>query len=85
MPWTSSKIFRTLKSQFCLLKDERHTVLCLVLRAVAIEINLLETPFSSDELRAVIGLLAGPVVWQLEFGGDFILLQPERINSPVRR
>jgi GTPase SAR1 family protein len=37
--------------------------------------------FKLEELRAVVGLLAGPgVVWQLEFG-DFVLLQPERINA----
>ncbi len=37
--------------------------------------------FKLEELRAVVGLLAGPgVVWQLEFG-DFVLLQPERING----
>jgi hypothetical protein len=37
--------------------------------------------FAFEELRAVVGLLAGPgIVWQLEFG-DFILLQPQRINS----
>ena len=29
----------------------------------------------------MVGLLAGPgIVWQLEFG-DFVLLQPERINA----
>ena len=37
--------------------------------------------FKLEELRAVVGLLAGAgVVWQLEFG-DFVLLQPERING----
>ncbi len=37
--------------------------------------------FTLEELRAVVALLAGPgVVWQLEFG-DFVLLQPERINA----
>jgi WD40 repeat protein/GTPase SAR1 family protein/DNA-directed RNA polymerase subunit RPC12/RpoP len=37
--------------------------------------------FKLEELRAVVGLLAGPgVVWQLDFG-DFVLLQPERINA----
>jgi len=37
--------------------------------------------FSLEELQAVVGLLASPgIVWQLEFG-DFVLLQPERINS----
>lgn len=37
--------------------------------------------FTDDELKAVIGLLGGPgVVWELKFG-NWILLQPERINA----
>src|SRR5438093_11632171 len=42
----------------------------------------LTPPRCSVELpRAVVGLLAGPgVVWQLDFG-DFVMLQPERINA----
>jgi hypothetical protein len=37
--------------------------------------------FSNGELRAVLGLLAGPgVVWELGFGG-WVLLQPERVNA----
>jgi small GTP-binding protein len=40
-----------------------------------------DTTFTTDDLRAVVGLLAGPgIVWQLEFG-DFVLLQPEQINA----
>ena len=34
-----------------------------------------------EELKAVVGLLAGPgVVWELAFG-SWVLLQPERINA----
>jgi hypothetical protein len=37
--------------------------------------------FTDAELKAVVGLLAGPgVVWELEFG-SWVLLQPERINA----
>lgn len=37
--------------------------------------------FSDEELKAVIGLLAGPgAVWELKFG-SWVLLQPERINA----
>jgi GTPase SAR1 family protein len=37
--------------------------------------------FTLEELRAVVGLLAGSgAVWQLEYG-DFVLLQPERLNG----
>lgn len=39
------------------------------------------TRFADDELRAVVGLLAGPgIVWELKFG-SWVLLQPERINA----
>ena len=38
-------------------------------------------PFSDQDLKAVLTLLAGPgVVWELKFG-SWILLQPERINA----
>ena len=37
--------------------------------------------FADEELRAVLTLLAGPgVVWELAFG-NWVLLQPERINA----
>ena len=37
--------------------------------------------FSDEQLKAVIGLLAGPgAVWELKFG-SWVLLQPERINA----
>ena len=46
-----------------------------------LDLRLPEERFTLDELRAVVGLLTGPgVVWQLEFG-DFVLLQPERMNA----
>ena len=42
--------------------------------------RLPDDPFIDEELKPVIGLLAGPGhVWQLEFG-QFVLLHPERIN-----
>ena len=46
-----------------------------------LEMRLPDDPFTYEELKAVVGLLAGPGhVWQLEFG-QFVLLHPERINS----
>jgi hypothetical protein len=40
-----------------------------------------DVQFKDDELKAVVGLLAGPgVVWELAFG-SWVLLQPERINA----
>ena len=46
-----------------------------------LEMRLPDDAFTYEELKAVVGLLAGPGhVWQLEFG-QFVLLHPERINS----
>ena len=46
-----------------------------------LELRLPTERFSLEQLRAVVGLLAGPgLVWQLEFG-DIVLLQPEWINK----
>jgi hypothetical protein len=46
-----------------------------------LEMRLSGETFTPEQLEAVVGLLAGPgIVWQLEFG-DFVLLQPERINA----
>jgi hypothetical protein len=46
-----------------------------------LEMRLPGEIFTIEHLRAVVGLLAGPgIIWQLEFG-DFVLLQPERINA----
>jgi hypothetical protein len=40
-----------------------------------------DAQIKDEELKAVIGLLAGPgVVWELKFG-SWVLLQPERINA----
>jgi small GTP-binding protein len=82
IPWTSSpKIFKLLKEQILTLRDEGRALLRIAELKQQLEIRLPEVQFSLEELRAVVGLLAGPgIVWHLEFGG-FILLQPERVNS----
>jgi small GTP-binding protein len=82
VPWTSSpSIFRKLKEEIVRLKDEGKVLLRMVELKQQLEIRLPGELFMPEELRSVVGLLAGPgVVWQLEFG-DFVLLQPERINS----
>lgn len=87
IPWTSSpRIFKLLKNEIVRLKDEGTKDDGKVLLRMAelkqqLEMRLPGESFTPDELRAVVGLLAGPgIVWQLEFG-DFILLQPERINA----
>lgn len=81
VPWTSSpRIFRLLKTEIVKLKDEGKVLLRLAELKLQLAVRLPEEHFTSEELRAVVGLLAGPgVVWQLEFG-DFLLLQPEHIN-----
>lgn len=48
------------------------------------EMRLPDEAFTHEELKAVVGLLAGPGhVWQLEFG-QFVLLQ-RRDQTPVPR
>jgi small GTP-binding protein len=82
IPWTSSpRIFKVLKDAIVKLKDEGKALLRIAELKQQLDMRLPGEPFSLDELRAVVGLLAGPgVVWQLDFG-DFVLLQPERINA----
>jgi small GTP-binding protein len=85
--WTvSPRIFKVLKAAIVELKDEAKDDEALVLMRVGelkqqLDMRLPEESFSIDELRTVVGLLGGPgIVWKLEFG-DFVLLQPERINA----
>src|SRR5262249_20140424 len=80
IPWTlSPRIFKVLKDTIVKLKDEGKVLLRIVELKQQLDMHLPGEQFSLDELRAVVGLLAGPgVVWQLDFG-DFVLLQPERI------
>lgn len=82
IPWTASpRIFKLLKEEIVRLKDEGRVLLRMGELKQQMEMRLLGESFTVEQLRAVVGLLAGPgVVWQLEFG-DFVLLQPERINS----
>jgi WD40 repeat protein len=82
IPWTASpRIFKLLKDEIFKLKEEGRVLLRLSELKQHLEMRLPKESFTLDELRAVVGLLAGPgVVWQLEFG-DFVLLQPERINA----
>ncbi|MDX6696028.1 MAG: hypothetical protein QOF02_3631 [Blastocatellia bacterium] len=82
IPWTSSpRIFKLLKEEIVKLKDEGKALLRMGELKQQLEMRLPAEPFTPEQLRAVVGLLAGPgIVWQLEFG-DFVLLQPERVNS----
>ncbi len=87
IPWddiprtTSPRIFKMLKDEIVKLKDEGKALLRMGELKQQLEMRLPGEIFTLEELRTVVGLLAGPgVVWRLEFG-DFVLLQPERINS----
>jgi small GTP-binding protein len=82
IPWTASpRIFRLLKNEIVRLKEEGKVLMRICELKQQLEMRLPGETFTVEELRAVVALLAGPgVVWQLEFG-DFVLLQPERINS----
>jgi small GTP-binding protein len=82
IPWTASpRIFRLLKEEIVKLKDEGKVLLRMSELRQQLEMRLPGESFTPEQLRAVVGLLAGPgVVWQLEFG-DFVLLQPGRINA----
>jgi WD40 repeat protein/DNA-directed RNA polymerase subunit RPC12/RpoP len=82
IPWTSSpRIFKLLKEEIIKLKDEGKALLRVGELKQQLEMRLPGETFTLEQLRAVVGLLAGPgVVWQLEFG-DFVLLIPERINA----
>ncbi|MCP4687620.1 MAG: DUF4365 domain-containing protein, partial [Desulfobacterales bacterium] len=82
IPWTASpRIFKLLKDEIFKMRDEGVALLRMVELKQRLELRLPDETFTLEELRAVTGLLAGPgIVWRLEFG-DFILLQPERINS----
>lgn len=82
IPWTTSpRIFKLLKEEILKLKDEGKVLLRMGELKQQLEMRLPNDNFTLAQLRAVVGLLASPgIVWQLEFG-DFVLLQPERINA----
>jgi GTPase SAR1 family protein len=82
IPWTASpRIFKLLKDEIVKFKDEGKALLRMGELKQQLEVRLSGETFTIEQLRAVIGLLVGPgIVRQLEFG-DFILIQPERINA----
>jgi small GTP-binding protein len=82
IPWTASpRIFKLLKEEILKLRDEGKVLLRMGELKQQLEIRLPGEVFTLEQLQAVVGLLASPgIVWQLEFG-DFVLLQPERINA----
>jgi small GTP-binding protein len=84
IPWRSSPvIFKRLKEEIVRLKDEGRVLMRFneLRETLQLRMSGESTRFTDEELKAVIGLLAGPgVVWELKFG-SWVLLQPERINA----
>ena len=63
IPWTSSpRIFKVLKDAIVKLKDEGKVLLRMAELKQQLDMRLPEEQFTLDELRAVVGLLAGPGV-----------------------
>jgi hypothetical protein len=84
LPWRSSpSLFRKLKEEIVRLKDAGRVLMRFNELRETLRLRLLGklAAFTDEELRAVIALLSGPgIVWELKFG-NWILLQPERINA----
>ena len=84
IPWRSSPVlFKRLKDEIIKLKDDGRVLLRFneLREVLSLQMQGKDTKFTDAELKAVVGLLAGPgVVWELEFG-SWVLLQPERINA----
>jgi WD40 repeat protein len=84
IPWRSSPLlFKRLKEEIVRLKDDGRVLMRFNELRDALHLRMTgeKEPFKDDELKAVVGLLAGPgMVWELAFG-NWVLLQPERINT----
>jgi hypothetical protein len=84
IPWRSSPVlFKRLKEEIIRFKDEGRVLMRFNELRDALRLRLVgaDAQFRDEELKAVVGLLAGPgVVWELAFG-SWVLLQPERINA----
>lgn len=84
IPWRSSPLlFKRLKEEIIQLKDAGRVLVRFneLREALQLRLSAENIRFADAELKAVIGLLAGPgIVWELKFG-HWVLLQPERINA----
>jgi small GTP-binding protein len=84
IPWRSSPLlFKRLKEEILRLKDEGRVLMRFNELRDALRLRLAgeDVQLKDEELKAVVGLLAGPgVVWELTFG-SWVLLQPERIDA----
>jgi small GTP-binding protein len=83
IPWRSSPLlFKRLKEEMVRLRHAGRVLMRFNELRDTLQLRLSgEARFTDEELKAVVGLLAGPgVVWELKFG-SWVLLQPERINA----
>lgn len=82
LPWISTtRLFKTLKEMLIRLKDEGVVIIRFSDLSARIRSSGNVDEFKDEELRTVIGLLAGQgLAKRLDFG-DFILLQPEELNN----
>lgn len=77
----SNQTFDRLKTAILSLRDTGATVIRFSDLNQRLKVELPDLKFTMEELSTVVGHLAAPgLVWNLDFG-DFILLQPEKINS----
>jgi small GTP-binding protein len=80
---TTEVLFRRLKEEIIRLRDEGRVLLRFNELRETLQLRLSGRfkQFTDEQLRAVLTLLTGPgVVWELAFG-NWVLLQPERINA----
>jgi small GTP-binding protein len=84
IPWRSSPtLFKQLKDEIIRIRDEGRILLRFNELRDALRLRLAERDrtFQDSELKAVVGLLAGPgIVWELKFG-SWVLFRPEMINA----
>jgi WD40 repeat protein/GTPase SAR1 family protein len=77
---SSPRLYKVLKEEIVRMRDAGQVLLRLDELRQQLQLRLPSESFTPEQLRAVVGLLAGPgLIRELEFG-DFVLLQPEWIN-----
>ena len=87
IPWErlpvtgTTRLFKALKDAIVRLKDEGIVLVRLTELRQRLQLALPAETFTEDELRTVVSLLGGQgLIKPLAFG-DFVLLQPEQMNS----
>jgi WD40 repeat protein/GTPase SAR1 family protein len=76
----TTRLFKTLKEAIVQLKDQGIPLIRLSELRQHLQFKVEGVIFSEQELRTVVGLVAGQgIIRRIEFG-DFILLQPEQLN-----